>query len=103
MNLLNRMCLQNSPGLISVKISIDIYKDLELSKERSSIISPRIQVKTSNASRGRESSERHELEGVGRWEGMENEAHGEVEVPCAVQRAQWPLSSSRLLSFGNLY
>lgn len=68
MNLLNRMCLQNSPGLISVKYLL-IYKDLELFKERSSILSPRIQVKTSNASRGQESSERHELEGGGKTGG----------------------------------
>lgn len=39
----------------------------------------------------------------GRREGAEGEAHGEAEVPCAVQRAQWPLSSRRLLPFGNLY
>ena len=63
------MCLQDSPGLISAKISIE---GLRTPQERSSIISPRTEVKTSNASRGQESCERRRWRVLGRrrWGGV---------------------------------
>ena len=82
MNLLNRMCLQDSSGLISAKISIE---GLRTPQERSSIISPRTEVKTSNASRGQESCERRQLEGVRKTEVGWGEAHAELNLPCLVR------------------
>lgn len=94
MNLLNRMCLQDSPGLISAKISIE---RLRTPQERSSIISRGQNLKClSRPGKLWKAS----VGGVRKMQIGWGEANAELKMPCLVQSGQQSLSYGRSLSFG---